>query len=375
MNGFFKDKNNITMIKILTFSGIFISSFVMMVKDFERVKQVLLTFLKVLMPFIWGFLFALILVDMAAKIEKLLPEKMKLSTRRFLGALASVLILILIIVVMFSLLVPKLVNSIASIINILKAYTSNPKSIPFDIKLLHLSQEAYELIMSNVTNILTSMLDSVKNFLPNLVSATMNTVNGLLNFVIGLIVCLYVLTDRRKMAIGLRRVALALLSEKSYEKGRKILYLSLEKFTKFFSGKLLDSLIIGLLCFFAMLFINLEYATLVAVIIGLTNIIPYFGPIIGAVPCTALLLFVDPFDALIFLIMVIILQQIDGNIIGPRILGDSVGLSSIWIMFAILVGGAYFGFFGMLLGVPVFSVVYYVIKEYVDERLIEKGIE
>ena len=124
-----------------------------------------------------------------------------------------------------------------------------------------------------------------------------------------------------------------------------------------------------------MLFINSEYATLVAVIVGITNIIPFFGPIIGAVPCALLLLIVQPIDCLIFVIMIIILQQLDGNVIGPAILGDSVGLSSLWIMFAILVGGAYFGFFGMLLGVPVVAVIYYVIKGIVDERLEEKGIK
>ncbi len=153
------------------------------------------------------------------------------------------------------------------------------------------------------------------------------------------------------------------------------MYLALEKFTNFFSGKIYDSAIIGVLCFIAMLFINSEYAALIAVIVGITNIIPFFGPFIGAVPSALLLLIVNPIDCLIFVIMIIILQQIDGNIIGPRILGDSVGLSSLWIMFAILVGGAYFGFFGMLLGVPVVAVIYYVIKEFVDERLKDKGIE
>ena len=102
---------------------------------------------------------------------------------------------------------------------------------------------------------------------------------------------------------------------------------------------------------------------------------PFFGPFIGAIPCALILLFVDPLDSLIFIIMILILQQIDGNIIGPRIIGDSVGLSSLWIMFAIILGGAYFGFFGMLLGVPVFSAIYYIFKEIVDERLEEKNEE
>ena len=114
---------------------------------------------------------------------------------------------------------------------------------------------------------------------------------------------------------------------------------------------------------------KIEYSLLIAVIIGITNIIPFFGPFIGAVPSIFILLIVDPLQALIFAVFILVLQQVDGNIIGPRIIGDSVGLSSIWIMFAIIVGGAYFGFVGMILGVPVFSVVYTLLRDFVNKRL------
>ena len=177
------------------------------------------------------------------------------------------------------------------------------------------------------------------------------------------------------IAITFSKVASAYLNESQYNRGKKIGHLLLEKFTGFFGGKLLDSLIVGIICFVAMLFINSQYAALIAIVVGITNIVPFFGPFIGAIPCALILLFVDPLDSLIFIIMILILQQIDGNIIGPRIIGDSVGLSSLWIMFAIILGGAYFGFFGMLLGVPVFSAIYYIFKEIVDERLEEKNEE
>ena len=138
---------------------------------------------------------------------------------------------------------------------------------------------------------------------------------------------------------------------------------------KFFEGKLLDSLIIGIICFIFMALFRMEYSLLVAVIIGLTNIIPFFGPFIGAVPSIFILLIISPLQALIFAVFILILQQVDGNIIGPRIIGDSVGLSSLWIMFAIIVGGAYFGVAGMILGVPVFSVIYTLLRDFVNKRL------
>ena len=114
---------------------------------------------------------------------------------------------------------------------------------------------------------------------------------------------------------------------------------------------------------------RMEYSLLIAVIIGLTNIIPFFGPFIGAVPSIFILLIISPLQALIFAVFILILQQVDGNIIGPRIIGDSVGLSSLWIMFAIIVGGAYFGVAGMILGVPVFSVIYTLLRDFVNKRL------
>ena len=138
---------------------------------------------------------------------------------------------------------------------------------------------------------------------------------------------------------------------------------------KFFEGKLLDSLIIGIICFIFMILFRMEYSLLVAVIIGLTNIIPFFGPFIGAVPSIFILLIISPLQALIFAVFILVLQQVDGNIIGPRIIGDSVGLSSLWIMFAIIVGGAYFGVAGMILGVPVFSVIYTLLRDFVNKRL------
>ena len=376
MNKFINDADEKKSIRILTTSGILIALFVVLLFKLPDVKGFIANLFKVLSPFIWGILFAIITNNLAKYIETHLPEKWPFKTRRFIGALVSVLVLVITMILVVYLLMPKLIASISSLSTLVTNFTSNSSDwIKRLQKNVHLSNDVVVKIYEYSNQAVTALWNAAKNFVPNILTSTITAISSVGNFVIGFIVCLYILIDKQKIAINVKRMGLAFFNAKQYKKGRTIMYLALDKFTKFFSGKVLDSLIIGILCFISMLFINKEYAALISVIVGITNIIPFFGPFIGAVPCALLLLIVEPLDCLIFVIMIIILQQVDGNIIGPAILGDSVGLSSLWIMFAILVGGAYFGFFGMLLGVPVVAVIYYVIKEYVDEILEEKGID
>ena len=376
MNKFINDADEKKSIRILTISGILIALFVVLLFKLPDVKGFIANLFKVLSPFIWGILFAIITNNLAKYIETHLPEKWPFKTRRFIGALVSVLVLVITMILVVYLLMPKLIASISSLSTLVTNFTSNSSDwIKRLQKNVHLSNDVVVKIYEYSNQAVTALWNAAKDFVPNILTSTITAISSVGNFVIGFIVCLYILIDKQKIAINVKRMGLAFFNAKQYKKGRTIMYLALDKFTKFFSGKVLDSLIIGILCFISMLFINKEYAALISVIVGITNIIPFFGPFIGAVPCALLLLIVEPLDCLIFIIMIIILQQVDGNIIGPAILGDSVGLSSLWIMFAILVGGAYFGFFGMLLGVPVVAVIYYVIKEYVDEILEEKGID
>lgn len=375
MNKFINDADEKKSIRILTISGILIALFVVLLFKLPDVKGFIANLFKVLSPFIWGILFAIITNNLARYIETHLPEKWPFKTRRFIGALVSVLVLVITMILVVYLLMPKLIASISSLSTLVTNFTSNSSDwIKRLQKNVHLSNDVVIKIYEYSNQAVTALWNAAKDFVPNILTSTITAISSVGNFVIGFIVCLYILIDKQKIAINVKRMGLAFFNAKQYKKGRTIMYLALDKFTKFFSGKVLDSLIIGILCFISMLFINKEYAALISVIVGITNIIPFFGPFIGAIPCALLLLIVEPLDCLIFVIMIIILQQVDGNIIGPAILGDSVGLSSLWIMFAILVGGAYFGFFGMLLGVPVVAVIYYVIKEYVDEILEEKGI-
>ena len=139
-------------------------------------------------------------------------------------------------------------------------------------------------------------------------------------------------------------------------------------FTAFFYSKLIDSLAVGVICFVGMLLLGMKYSLLISVIVGITNIIPFFGPFIGAIPSTIILLAVDPLQALWFVLFILVLQQFDGNIMGPRIMSNSIGLPAIWVMFAIVVGGGMFGFAGMILGIPVFAMIYDLVNEFVNNR-------
>jgi predicted PurR-regulated permease PerM len=171
-----------------------------------------------------------------------------------------------------------------------------------------------------------------------------------------------------------KKINFALFSEKTADKLVYITNLANKSFSGYVSGQLIDSLMVGIITYIVMLIFGWPYPMLIAVIIGVTNILPFFGPFIGAIPSAIIILLINPWQALSFVIFILILQQIEGNIIAPRILGKSVGMSAIWVVFAIIVGGGLFGFVGMVIGVPTFSVIYTLVKEFIAKRLEKKNL-
>lgn len=199
-------------------------------------------------------------------------------------------------------------------------------------------------------------------------------VNGVVTAVTAVIASIYMLSGKPRLVNQLKKLVYAAFPAKGADRILTVSGKANQIFVGFINGKLLDSAIIGVLCFFLCTICKIPYAVLVSVVIGVTNVIPFFGPIIGAVPCIMILVIVNPWAALRFGVLIIALQQFDGNILGPKILGDSTGLSAIWVLVAIVVGGGLFGFAGMLLGVPTFAVLYSLIKEWAERRLEEKGL-
>jgi predicted PurR-regulated permease PerM len=199
-------------------------------------------------------------------------------------------------------------------------------------------------------------------------------VKVLLNIFVGIIISIYLLAGKEKFIGQTKKLIYTLFDAR---RGNVIIATARKSndiFGGFIGGKIVDSLIIGLLCYIGTTILNMPYAVLVSVVVGITNVIPFFGPYIGAIPSFVIIALANPIKGVYFLIFIIILQQLDGNVIGPKILGDSTGLSPFWVVFAILVAGGIFGFVGMLLGVPTFAVIYYIIQELISARLAKKKL-
>lgn len=220
----------------------------------------------------------------------------------------------------------------------------------------------------------TEFLPQTKNILTSLTTGVINVVKVLFNVIIGIIISIYVLMSKESFIGQSKKLVYAIFPPKKANVIVHTVHKSNEIFGGFISGKILDSVIIGILCFVGLSILKMPYTLLVSVIVGVTNVIPFFGPYLGAVPSAILITLVNPLYGLYFIIFILVLQQLDGNIIGPKILGDSTGLTSFWVVFAILVGGGLFGVAGMIIGVPVFAVIYYIIRNTVNYVLEKKKL-
>ena len=226
---------------------------------------------------------------------------------------------------------------------------------------------------SNVENwVKTSFLSDVQKILVTLTTSVMAVVKSITNFIIGLVASIYILWSKDTFQAQAKKMVVAACKP---EAANHLLDLgsSINRiFSGFIIGKIIDSAIIGVLCYICMTLMKMPYTALIATIVGVTNVIPVFGPFIGAVPSALIILLVDPLQAFYFIIFIIVLQQVDGNVIGPKILGNTVGISGFWVLISITIAAGIFGFAGMLLGVPVFAVIYLIISDIVNSALRKK---
>lgn len=221
----------------------------------------------------------------------------------------------------------------------------------------------------------TDLLSKVNTWFNYFATGILGVINVVKNLLIGIIVSVYVLVEKEHFAAQGKMIIYALFKTRPANIIIETVRQSNKIFGNFIVGKIIDSLIIGVLCFFGLSFLKMPYPLLISVIVGVTNVIPFFGPYVGAIPSAILILFIDPIQCLYFLIFILFLQQLDGNIIGPAILGDSTGLSSFWIIFAILAAGSLFGIMGMVIGVPVFAVIYYMVSTVIEHLLVSKELK
>lgn len=334
--------------------------------------------MSILQPIIIGFVVAYLINPVMVFLEKhlmrFLEPRMKSAksarkTARSLGTAGALLFLLLIIFLLLDMMIPELITSIQNMMVSLPAEVNAFTAWMKDV--LAEDSELADMLgtsLVNVTNFLENffqdqLLPQVNTYLASITSGVISVVKVLFNFIIGLVIAVYVLMSKETFIGQGKKLVYTILPPKFGNHAIRMVRISNQMFGGFISGKILDSAIIGVICYIGLVIMRMPYSLLVAVIVGVTNVIPFFGPYVGAVPSVILIALAEPVKGLYFLIFILVLQQVDGNIIGPKILGSSTGLSSFWVVFAILVGGGLFGFMGMLLGVPTFAVIYYLIRE------------
>ena len=334
----------------------------------------------ILMPFIYGAVIAYLLKPVCNCVEnflrRLLPEKMG-TAANMLAVTISLLFGILVVYALIMMIVPQLITSVTTLyytarnnLNDFVDWASHQEIIASNQKLLDFIETSYDNLQDTLDNLVrTKLVPSMQSLLSGAALGVMSFVTFLKNIVIGLIVSVYLLASRKKFGQQGKLILYSLVKPRWANLIMEEIRYADRMFGGFINGKILDSAIIGVLCYIACLIFKFPSALLVSVIIGVTNVIPFFGPFIGAIPATLLILIQNPIKALWFVLFVLVLQQVDGNIIGPKILGNTTGLSSYWVLFAILLFGGLWGFVGMIIGVPLFAVIYDVLKKFVFHGL------
>ncbi|MCX7657932.1 MAG: AI-2E family transporter [Oscillospiraceae bacterium] len=380
----FNDKkyNTIAAYAIATFAVCLL--LVIIIFRFSALAGVVRNFLHILNPIIWGVAIAYLLNPIMMFFERLFvkafdKKKPHKKLNRYLSIAVTSILTLLVIISIAAVLIPQIIGNISNIASNMPAYFENMQEW-FD-DLLENNPMIMDFVNSEFKDFQTYITDAVNKFQPQLQSFVSNLTLGILNFAVGVkdfllgfIVMIYLLASKETFIAQAKKIMYALLPEKACSHVMYVARKSNTTFIGFISGKVLDSFIIGVLCFIAMTLMGMPLTVLISVIVGITNMIPFFGPFIGAIPSALLILLVSPDKLVAFVVFIIILQQFDGNILGPKILGDSTGLPSFWVLFAIFIGGGLFGFAGMLLCVPVFAVIYTLAKQLIENRLKAKNL-
>ena len=354
--------------------------FFFLIYRFDGFGSAISTLTGILMPFIYGAVIAYLLKPVCNTIEaflrRFIPEKMK-GLINALSVTFTILFGLLLIYALCMMIVPQLITSVTTLYytaqrNFAKfvQWANHVEFFEQNTQIMDLLNSAYDTVSTSIdTLVKTKLLPSMQNIVSGAAIGVLNVVTVAKNLIIGIIVAVYILASRKRFVQQAKMVLYSLVKPRWANLITEEVKYADKMFGGFINGKIMDSAIIGVLCYIGCLIFKFPSALLVSVIIGVTNVIPFFGPFIGAVPATLLILIQNPIKALWFVLFVLVLQQLDGNIIGPKILGNTTGLSSFWVLFAILLFGGLWGFAGMIVGVPLFAVIYDVIKKLVIHGL------
>ena len=357
--------------------------FYLVFSDLPAFGRVIARTVEPVLPIVYGFAVAYLINPIMVTIENWLSKlegyrKLKPKRRRTVSLILTYLLSITVLVVMLLIVLPKVAVNITNMYGQLQYYVSLAERsvtymldhIPPDL----LSQDYVNQITDYAGNGIQQLINWMASSAPMLVGMIWELSSGIITAFVAVIVSIYLLFAKERFMAQLRKTMFAFFPDDKVRRAAYIIRTAHSMFGGFITGKIIDSIIIGLLCFVGLSVMNMPNAVLVSFIVGVTNVLPYFGPFIGAVPGFILIAIISPVQGLIFLVFVLVLQQIDGNIIGPMILGDSIGLSAFWVVFAILFFGGIFGIPGMFIGVPTFGVIYALIREAVIEKLNQRGL-
>lgn len=345
---------------------------------------------RTLAPVLYGLGIAYLLDPIVGRVANLLrpqlekrlktPEKAE-PISRGIGVLLSLILMLLLIWALIAMLLPQLLDSLNTLVgNLSTYYNTLSKWLTnllqrSDLQLADATSKLLEQVYTYLSEWLTSsLLPKVQSVAVNLTTGVVGMARSILNLVIGVIISIYLLMGKKRFLAQAKKLCYGILGVKRAGYVCNVCTFANQAFGGFIGGKLIDSLIIGILCFIGLSILDMPYTLLISIIVGVTNIIPFFGPYIGAIPSALLLLVVNPMDCLYFVIFILVLQQVDGNVIGPMILGDATGLSGLWVVVAILTFGSFYGVLGMIIGVPLFAVIYKIVTEIVNWLLQNKGL-
>ncbi|MDU7843961.1 MAG: AI-2E family transporter [Clostridium perfringens] len=374
-----KFKNN--KIKDYIFLSTYIILLIFFFINIKDIMNFLYKFLGILKPFIWGIAIAFILNIPVKLIEKNLGNsKFFKGMKRSFSITLTFLFFILAITLFILFVIPQLLSSISTLMNSIPEYLSQFEKF-LEVNAINNSQ--LQVMMQNIINELLNMWKEILKVTSQIVGTslgylldfTLGITYGVINFFLALILAIYMLASKEILISQLKLIIYSFVSKNKADRIIELGKMCNEMFSKFILGQCTEALVIGVLCFIGMIILKMPYALLISVVIGVTALIPVFGAFLGTIPSAFIILIIDPIKALWFIIFIIVLQQLEGNLIYPRVVGSSIGLSALWVMFAMIVGGSLFGIIGMLIGIPIFGVVFKILKRVANRKINEKGIE
>ena len=372
--------------------GALLIIFNQIVGNYESFSEGVGTIKTIISPFIYGFVMAYLLSPIynatVRGLYKLLGKYFKNKQRLFsfcklVASVVAVVCLIGAVAGLIALIVPQVIESLTGILKSLPQRLTQLSALFNDItskmdnkRLAMRMSEIYAQVQTNLIELAqTKLLPGMGTLVGQVSTQVLLTLKTMMNVMIGVMACVYMLNSKERFQGQFKKVILATLPKEKAEAVFDFAKFTNRTFGGFINGKIIDSIIIGIICFILMEIFGFPYPILISAIIGITNVIPFFGPFIGAIPAAIIILLVSPIHALYFMVLIFVLQQVDGNIIGPTILGNTTGIASFWVLFSIVIGGGLFGFIGMVLGVPVFAIIYYYFSRSINKRLEAKGLE